>query len=410
MQIDIPLTGPQREFVFSDALNPAMVAGLGAGKTYAATIRFVLQMMGDKGANCLIGMPTYDLLKMRAIPGFEEVLQSIGVPFKTNKSEYTINIQGFGIIYFRSYDRPERWVSFEVAHTILDEIDTLPKDKAELVWRKATERTRQKRSKPNTIGCVTTPDQGTHGFVYMKWVKKKQEGYELIKASTLSNPYLPDEYVQQIRNNYDPVLAELYINGEFVTLSKGKIYHFFDRKKHGSDRVINSGDNLHIGIDFNIGGCCATVFVIDGTTTVAVDEFVSHDTRDFCNNLAANYKGHKITVYPDASGGANRTNASATDIDIIEASGFFVDCPSKNPFVRDRINSVNGLLAHERFKVNSDKCPELAYSLESQGYTDKGEPEKFADHPAIDDWNDSAGYFIHQRFPILVAASAPRFL
>ena len=166
MKIDIALTKPQREFVFSKSKYPAMVAGLGAGKTYAATIRFLIQMLKDKGANCLLGMPTYDLLKMRAIPGFEEVLTLIGIPFKTNKSEYSINVLGFGVIYFRSYDRPERWVAFEVAHTLLDEIDTLPKDKAELVWRKASERTRQERKTPNTIGAVTTPDQGIHGFVY----------------------------------------------------------------------------------------------------------------------------------------------------------------------------------------------------------------------------------------------------
>lgn len=404
MQIDIALTKPQREFVFNPAPYPAMVAGLGAGKTYAATIRFLLQMLNDKGANCLLGMPTYDLLKMRAIPGFEEVLAMVGIPFKTNKSEYTIEVIGFGVIYFRSYDRPERWVAFEVAHTLLDEIDTLPKEKAELVWRKAAERTRQERKTKNTIGAVTTPDQGIHGFVYDKWVKKKAHGYELVKASTLSNPYLPEAYVEQIRNNYDPILAELYINGEFVSLSQSKIYHFFDRNKHHTDRVVQDNDRLFVGIDFNIGGCCAVVFVMDGKNPVAVDEFVSHDTRDFCNNLTSRYKNtRRITVYPDASGGANRTNASQTDIEIIRSEGFAVDAPPKNPAVRDRINAMNGLLAHGRLMVNCNKCQEFAYAMESQGYTDKGEPEKFNEHPALDDWNDAAGYFIHKRFPIRTA-------
>lgn len=406
MQIDIPLTKPQSEFVFSKGTHPAMVAGLGAGKTYAATIRFLITMLKEPGINCLLAMPTYDLLKMRAIPGFEEVLTQVGLPFKTNKSDYVIEIIGHGLIYFRSYDRPERLVAFEVAHSICDELDTLPKDKAELVWRKISERTRQKCKGVNTIAAVTTPDQGIHGFIYQNWVKKKRDGYHLIKASTLSNPYLPDSYVQQIRDNYDPILAELYINGEFVSLSQSKVYHFFDRKKHHTERTISERERLYVGVDFNVGGCCAVVFVIDGKNPIAVDEFVSHDTRDFCYNLWNRYPNHNITVYPDASGGANRTNASATDIEIIEKEGFAVDAPNKNPFVRDRINAMNGLLAHDKLTVNCNSCAEFAHALESQGYDDKGDPEKFKNHPAIDDWVDCAGYFIHQRYPIKSATAA----
>ena len=80
-----------------------------------------------------------------------------------------------------------------------------------------------------------------------------------------------------------------------------------------------------------------------------------------------------------------------------------------NPFVRDRINSMNALFAHDRIAVNTDKCPELTPALETQGYTDKGEPEKFNDHPAIDDWVDSAGYFINRRFPIRKPSAAVSF-
>lgn len=400
--IDIALTPPQKEFVLCSDPYPALVAGLGAGKTHAATVRFVIQMLQEPGINVLLGMPTYDLLKLRAIPGFEEALENAGIPFRTNKSDYSIEIIGYGMIYFRSYDRPERWIAFETAKTLLDELDTLPKEKAELVWRKATERTRQKCKSGNSIGAVTTPDQGVNGFVYDKWVKKKQKGYRLIKASTLSNPYLPESYVQQIRDNYDPVLAELYINGEFVSLNQNKVYHFFDRQQCATDRVITELDtHLHISIDFNIGGCCATVTVYDGEEPRTVDEFVSHDTRDFINNLVARYPNKNIQVYPDASGNAERTNATASDIALIQQAGFSVNAPHKNPFVRDRINSVNGMISHRRWKVNVDKCPNLVHALETQGYTEKGEPEKFNTHPAIDDWADSFGYFMHRMHPVI---------
>jgi len=131
----------------------------------------------------------------------------------------------------------------------------------------------------------------------------------------------------------------------------------------------------------------------------AIDEFVSHDTYDFINNLAR-FKGKQITVYPDASGGSRSTNASATDIDIISQAGYRVDCANQNPFVRDRINSFNALLSHDRFNIDTSKCPLLTEALEQQGYDKKGEPEKFDKHPAIDDWVDNAGYFIYRKFPV----------
>lgn len=405
--VDIALTAPQKEFCTTQAKNPAFIGGLGSGKSRGGTMRIILLMLSDRGANGGYYMPSYDLLRLRAMPGVEEDLNSIGLSYTVNKSSFTITIHGYGDIIFRSYDRPERIIAYETAHSIVDELDTLPKEKAALVWRKITERNRQKRSKPNTIGCVTTPDQGFNGFIYQKWVKQRQDGYEMIKAPTTSNPYLPDDYVDQIRANYDPLLAEMYINGEFVTLNDKKVYHFFDRKKHHTDRELKDGERICISIDFNVGGCCSNVWVVENNIPKAVDEFVSFDTQDFVNKLSK-YKGHKIIVYPDASGKSKSSNAASTDIDIIGTAGYAVDAPDANPFIRDRVNAFNALFAHDKILINTDKCPELTNALETQGYTEKNEPEKFNDHPAIDDWVDSSGYFIHRRFAIKRPSAAPR--
>lgn len=397
--MQLALTEPQEQFVFCPDPHPAMVAGLGAGKSQAGIVRLLLKMLPEPGINTAYYMPTYDLLRLRAMPGAEELLAQLGIPFTTNRAEYTIRIHGYGDIIFRSYDRPERIVAYEVAHSIVDELDTLPKEKAAYVWRKVSERNRQTCSGPNTIGNVTTPDQGYSGFTYAKWEKQRQPGYTLIKAATASNPFLPDGYIEQIRANYDPILADMYLNGEFVSLSQNKVYHQFDRNRHHTDRTIKPGERLHIGLDFNIGGCCAVTFAIEANQPVAVDEFVSHDTQDFIIRLAR-YKGHKLTIYPDASGKAARTNASLSDIALIRQAGYAVDAPNANPAVRDRVNAVNALLAHDKLTVNTDKCPEFTEALETQGYNSKGEPEKFDDHPAVDDWADSAGYMLNRKWPI----------
>jgi hypothetical protein len=411
MQIDIGLTAPQLEFVSSTEKNPAIIGGLGSGKSRAGTMRILVLMLANPGGNGAYYMPTYDLLNLRALPGILEDLTTLGIPHKFHSQKMTIFITGYGNLILRSYDNPKRIVAYEVAFSIVDELDTLPIDKAEEVWRKITERNRQKLPGViNSIGCVTTPDQGFNGIVYKKWVADVKEGYVLIKAPTHSNPFLPEDYIEQIRANYDPLLAEMYIEGEFVNLSANKVYHFFDRERHATDREITDSDtHLHVSIDFNIGGCCATTTIYENQLPVTVDEFVSHDTRDFLINLGYRYKGKKITIYPDASGSAERTNSTMSDIALIQQAGYSVDAPNKNPFVRDRINSVNGMISHDHWKVNIKKCPGLTHALESQGYNAKGEPEKFNHHPAIDDWTDSFGYFLHRRHPVIKPLTALNF-
>lgn len=412
--MQIPLTEPQETFVFTDNDYPAMCGGLGSGKSEAGIMRLIILMMQNyqitqNPINTLLTFPTYDLCKLRGMTGVEDVLIRLGIQFKTNKSDFRTDVAGIGSILYRSYDRPERIVAFECAHSICDELDTLTKEKAALVWRKISERTRQENSRvnskgdvvtSNTIGAVTTPDQGIQGYVYEKWVKKNGDGYQLIKAPTYTNPYLPEGYIDQIRANYDPLLADMYIEGEFVSLNDKKVYHFFNRKKHHTDRVLkDSGELIHIGLDFNVGGCCASSWVIENNKPNAVDEFVSHDTYDFINNLTK-YDKHKVRVYPDASGGNDSTNASQSDIDMIRAAGYVVDAPAGNPAIRDRVNSFNALFAHDNIAVNTDKCPNLTDALENQGYDKNGKPEKYNTHPAIDDWNDASGYFINRKFPI----------
>lgn len=406
MNIDLPLTDPQKQFVFSQAKFPAMVAGLGAGKSQGAIVRSIfllaenLQMTG-KQIDILYTMPTYDLLKLRAIPGFEEVLLTSGIPFKTNKSDYCIDIPFLGRVIFRSYDRPERIVAFEVGHAVADELDTLPFEKAEFVFRKISERVRQKTYRPNSIAVPSTPDQGYNGFIYKKWYKELDPDYEVIKAPTYSNPFLPDDYVEQIRSNYDPLMAQAYIEGDIVNFSADKVYHFFDRTKHHRDRELTKHDyDIAVSVDFNVGGCCSGVFVYESGYPIQVDEFVSNNTYEFIDNLKIRYPDKKITVYPDATGDSDSTNASASDIQLIQNAGFNVDAPKANPLVRNRVNSVNKLLAHEQYGINTNKCPQTTHALETQGYDKQGKPEKFDSHPSIDDWCDTIGYFINRRYPV----------
>lgn len=405
MSVKVQLTEPQADFCFSEHRYPSFFAGFGAGKSYAATLRLVSLITQDPGIHVSHFFPSYRLAKRRGLYGTAEHLTRLGIEYVINKTELTFTIPSLNsIIYLETYHDPDALVSFEIAHAVIDELDTLGYEEAARVWTKVAERNRQKCNHPagNTIGCVSTPDQGVTGFCYERWGKGENidNGYHYITAGTRSNKFLPPGYADQIAQNYDPIAAEAFLNGGWVSFTRNKVYHFFDRQKHHTDRSITSADTvIHIGLDFNIGGCCAVAFVIDNNNPIAVDEFTSYDTRDFVNNLSR-YRGKTVIVYPDASGGSGHTNAAESDISIIKRAGYQVSANASNPAIRDRINAVNGLLAHDRLMINTLKCQQLTNALETQGYNERGEPEKFNSHPAIDDWVDSAGYLLAYRYPV----------
>ena len=392
-----------------------MFGGFGSGKSEGLIIRLVTLMEQDPGISVGHYFPSYKLAKRRGLSGVQAYLKKLGYEYILNKSDLTITVPALnhGVYYLDTYHDPDAIVSYEIAHGGVDELDTVRKELAEHVWRKISERVRENTTHPcgNTLAVASTTDQGVNGFCFEKWGEGENidEGYHYIKAGTDSNKFLPDGYIDQILKNYDPVMADAFIYGGWVNFTKNKVYHFFNREKHHTNRVITNEDQfLYVSLDFNIGGTCANTWVIDNNIPIAVDEFVSHDTYDFINNLNSRYKLKKIIVHPDSTGRNGSTNATLSDIGLIENAGYRVDAPPGNPPIRDRVNATNSLLSHDRIKVNTDKCPNLTHAYETQGYATKGagkgQPEKYDKHPAVDDWVDGAGYFINRKWPIIKPA------
>lgn len=168
------------------------------------------------------------------------------------------------------------------------------------------------------------------------------------------------------------------------------VYTDFNRIKNHTDRTVKQGESLHIGMDFNIGQMAAVIHVMEGEKKYAVDELTKvYNTYAMCQAIGSRFPGHKIIVYPDASG-QNRNSSGATDVDIIKGFGFTVRVPKKNGFVRDRINKMNTDFRKKNYLVNTSNCPEYTEALEKLKFK-KGEPDKSSGYDHV---TDAGGYFI----------------
>jgi hypothetical protein len=397
------LTRPQWEFVAAPEQFPAMVAGFGSGKSHAAIWRVLRLKRQYPKLNVAYYLPTYDLVARMALPRFDEILTGIEAKFKINKNDSLIEIENCGSIILRTMDNPARIVAYEVADSILDELDTLPTDKAREVWNKAIARNRQKKPDGaiNTVAVATTPEG--FRFVYERWKKDPAAGYRLIKATTMSNAAnLPDGYIDSLRASYPTNLLAAYLDGEFVNLTAGSVYPEFDRTLNATTETIRTSEPLHIGMDFNVGHMAAVVFVLRDGEPHAVDELTGIlDTPAMIASIKSRYVGHAIYVYPDASGDNRKSNnASESDIALLRAGRFTVLSNASNPRVKDRVLAMNQLIHSEgkrRLLINVDRCPSFVEALEKQAYDKNGEPDKTS---GLDHVNDAAGYFVSYRYPI----------
>lgn len=397
----ISLNQKQMDFLKSTATNTGFCAGLwlGSGKSFVATLKTILKKIGNPDLTVAYYLPTYGLIRDIAFDKFPTMLADMGYKYKLNKSDKEIHIDNFGKIIFRSMDNPETIVGYEVFYSIIDECDILPMDKMSIAYNKILARNRQKCPKgtPNQIDVASTPE-GFKWF-YQRYVKDFNINTDLlVRASTYENKHLPENYILNLEQQYPPNLLKAYLNGEFVNLSSGTIYSYFDRKKHHTDREIQEHDVLHIGQDFNTGGCAGRVHVIDNGKPKLIQEYAANDTQSIINHLQSRYKGHTIIIYPDASGNANKTSASRTDIQMLRDAGYRIDAPNKNPLVKDRINTVNNMFYKDEYLVNTNNCPDSTQAFEQHAYDEKGEPEKFNGANTTDDSTDSCGYFIHRKF------------
>jgi len=395
------LSDMQRAFVTATDAYPCFVGGFGSGKTAAAMARAMALKVRCREQSIAYYLPTYPLIEDIAFQRFPELCERKGWAYKLNKQSAIMEFPGAGRIVFRNMEQPDRIVGYEVAHSLVDEIDIMATDKARNAWNKIIARNRQKCGMPNTVGVATTPEG--FKFVWERWQKNPAPGYVLFRAKTEENAAnLPADYIENLRKSYPPNLLLAYLEGEFCNLTAGSVYAEFDRQLNACADTIQTSEPLHIGMDFNVGRMSAVVFVLRDGLPRAVDELTNLlDTPAMIAAIKSRYEGHAIFVYPDASGGGRRSNnASESDIALLRAARFSVFAPSSNPPVKDRVLAMNQMIHSEgvrKLLVNVDRCPGFVEALEKQAYDKNGEPDKTSGH---DHLCDAAGYMIHYRYPV----------
>ena len=379
----------------------ALVCGFGAGKTYALVSKSIILASMNVGCISAIFEPTAPMLRDILMRTMNELLELWEIPFTFRASplpEYQLQFkEGVHTILLRTILTYQRLRGQNLCAVGFDEADTVNKRDAEQAMNMALARLRS--GDVQQFYATTTPEG--HSWAFDTFEKNAKEDTRLIKAKTSDNPYLPEGFIDSLLENYPPQLIQAYLNGNFCNLTTGQVYDKFDRNIHvlETDPVINEHEPIRVGIDFNIGNMNAVIGIATANKFIVIDEIAkSHDTDSLAKEIKAKYPFNKIYVYPDASGGNRSTNASKTDIQILESYGFLNQSALSNPAIRDRVNSVQGMFLNgkgESKMMISKKAIRLIECLELQSYNDKGEPDKDSGY---DHMNDALGYITWRLF------------
>jgi len=387
----IELLKHQLEFIQSNYRHTGLVGGFRSGKSQAGVYKTLSKKLSLPKIDVAYYLPTYGLIKDIAYPKFREVLEKQSIPYTLNKSDHDITTP-FGRIIMRSMDNPELIIGYEVGYSLIDEADVLSTDRMQEVMIKVLARNSAKYpNNNNATDFVSTPEG--FKFLYEYYVKNGNDRRKLIQANTLDNTTLPQSYIDNLYDTYPKEQLEAYMKGNFVNLTTGTVYRNFDRKKNiDNSKEVKPNDVLYVGMDFNITKMACTISIKEGNNRYVVDEIVDeYDTSDIAKEIINRYPNNRIFVYPDSAGAARNTSGKS-DHDILRKVGFKLIAPSKNPSIRDRINSVNKEFADLTTFINSNRCPSLVSALEKQAYNKNGEPDKTTGHDHI---LDGFGYEVY---------------
>lgn len=390
----------QREFINSKTKFTGLVAGYGAGKTEAMifkTLNFIFNHTGSSIANYC---PSYPLIRDIFFPKYKKYLSALGINVQFHTTSKEIIFPNGSRIIMRTLDNPEYIVGYEVSDSLIDEIDVMPKIKAQVAVEKIIARNRQKKSngESNTISFTSTPEG--FEFMYDFFVTKKNDTKTLIKARTQDNPFLPLDYVETLKNTYDARLLEAYLEGNFINLKHGNVYYAFDRAKHVVEKIIlDTTQPIYLTCDFNISPMSWLLLQKINGEVFIFKEFIKNNTntQEMINIISEFLNGicEHVIVHGDFFGNSRSTSSSQTDYMIIRetlANYFKVDLsvPSSQPAVKDRINSVNRMLEKHPVKIDAS-CVTLISDLEQVSWDHKGNIDK--SNQTLTHSSDALGYW-----------------
>ena len=346
-----------------DSLNKnkftTLCVGRRCGKSYAAALAAVLHCVKKPYRRVLIVGPTLDMARQSYWDQLGDFCRELNPAPTIKVQEKEIHFTNGSVINLRSADKIDkiRGISGRAAVSLIiaDEVAFLRAADSESLFYDVLMPYLANAEANCRFLAISTP-KGSNGIfykLYQNGLNKDYPDYNSIKYSAYdARPDLKEQYDELRKAMPEKQFAQEML-ADF-TSSGSEVFINFDpllSLDHTID-YIQKDEPVVIGFDQNVGINAAIVCRIksnpNGNKIEIIEEIQGKykDIPSFCAGINERFKGHRITIVPDASIKA-RSAAAGIGKDTLSQfkdAGFNVRIRNANPPIIDTINVVNNFL------------------------------------------------------------------
>jgi len=227
-----------------------------------AALHIIAELDGEKDdgglyAKIAVAGYTYAHLEQTFLIDFKAYLDASKTPYHEDTKDHIITVGTVQVMFLQLSD-PGKIFGQSIYCALADEIDELEEDTMIEAMKSLSQRVRQimpGHRSPYIMAASTA--QGMKGFYRLySHYKKSGVGFVLTRARTQDNWYLPKEYIEDLWKNFTETERRVYMEGEFLTVTQGRVIPGFDWDKNydgrsDMDLELVPGERVYIGMDFN---------------------------------------------------------------------------------------------------------------------------------------------------------------
>jgi hypothetical protein len=360
----------RRSYDYSLGTHEVLLSGaVGSAKSLLLAHLIATHCITYPGAHVGVGRRVYKDLRDTLIEIIRQHVDQLPVAYHGVTGKFTFANQSV-VRPFSWADRHyKKFRSHEFSMFVIEE---LTENDDQEFYRELSARVGRLRHVPEKlIVAATNPDDPEH-WAYRHWFVEQSPRRHVYLSQTSDNPYLPESYIDQLKEQMDPRMARRMIYGEWLPIRSEVIYHQYepDLNRLKTDYVIDPKLPIHWAWDFNIGDgkpLSSCFFQHDGARFHVYKDLVIEGLRTEEMLEEAWDRGlldHDTTyiINGDATGKHRDTRSRHSDWEIIrlwlanaKTRGedprpikYRLDVPLSNPKVRERHNILNAQLHNSK--------------------------------------------------------------
>jgi hypothetical protein len=350
----------QAPYLFPEKRWFFFVCGYGSGKTKANVIALlyaVKQLQGKKDragdyARLIVAGYTLAHLNKTFLVYLRQILDQSKSHYVENKKDNFFVI-GTVTVLIVPIENPENIFGFDASAIYVEEVDELTEDKAIEAVRSLSERCRQQiPGFRSPFLCLASTSQGQKGLyrIYSHF-KKRGVGFVLIRGRTQDNVFLPKELIADMIRTYTPEERRVFMDGEFLAITKGRVFGDFDWERnyldYDLDTELSAGETVYIGQDFNTGFSRASAYVVRDGVIYCIKYYDFSDPQDAPSVFRYDFPEQRILWIPDVTIKDSFPQFARE----LRKYSIQIIYRKKNPLVEDTVFLVNKLFYTGRLMV-----------------------------------------------------------